>query len=329
MSGTCKPVAPTNPSPLREGTVTPSDRTDRRTWLWRLIAATLVGLAAMAQPLLAATPAQRTFASPEAAVDALVAAARADRTAELVKILGPESRKLVNSGDTVADKLGRQKFVAVFAEKHSIEKADEGKATLVVGSEEWPFPIPLVRDGAVWRFDTAAGEREILRRRIGRNELSTIEVCGAYVDAQREYAAKDRNNDGILEFAQKFISTKGKQDGLYWETKPGELESPMGPLVARAHAEGYQRQPYHGYYFKILKGQGKHAPGGAYSYLANGRMIGGFALVAYPATWGDSGIMTFLVNQDGVVYQKNLGPKTAEIARRMTSFDPDETWTKP
>jgi len=308
--------------------MTPSDRTYGRTWLWRLIAATFVGFATMAQPVLAATPAQRTFASPEAAVDALVAAARAERTAELVKILGPESRRLVNSGDAVADNAGRRKFVAVFGEKHSIEKTDDSKATLIVGSEDWPFPIPLVRDGAVWRFDTAAGEREILRRRIGRNELSTIEVCRAYVDAQRDYAAKDRNNDGILEYAQKFISSKGKQDGLYWETKPGELESPMGPLVARAHAEGYQRQPYHGYYFKILKGQGQHAAGGAYSYLAKGRMIGGFALVAYPATWGDSGIMTFVVNQDGVVYQKNLGPKTAEIARRMTTFDPDETWTK-
>jgi len=306
-----------------------SDRTERPRWLWRLIAAAIIGLAAMAQPALAAPPAQRTFASPEAAVDALAAAARADRTAELMKILGPASRKLVNSGDAVADKLGRQKFAAVFAERHSIEKSDDGKATLVVGSEEWPFPIPIVRDGAVWRFDTAAGEREILRRRIGRNELSTIEVCRAYVDAQREYAAKDRNNDGILEYAQKFISSKGKEDGLYWATTPGELESPMGPLVARAHAEGYQRQPYHGYYFRILKGQGEHAPGGAYSYLANGRMIGGFALVAYPATWDDSGIMTFIVNQDGVVYQKNLGPGTAEIAKRMTSFDPDETWTKP
>jgi hypothetical protein len=291
--------------------------------------AALLGCAALASPVSAAEAPQKTFATPEAAVDALVAAARTDRTGELVKVLGSEGRKLVSSGDAVADKQGRQRFVAVFGQKHEIEKADDDKATLIVGNEEWPFPIPIVRVGAVWRFDTRAGEQEILRRRIGRNELGTIEVCRAYVDAQREYALKDRNGDGLLEYAQKFISSKGKQDGLFWETKPGELESPMGPLVARARAEGYERQPYHGYYFKILKAQGKNAPGGAYSYMAHGRMIGGFALVAYPAEWGNSGIMTFVVNQDGVVYQRNLGPDTPAIARRMASFDPDASWTKP
>jgi len=296
--------------------------------LRRLVVAALLGCAAMASPVSAADAPQKTFASPEAAVDALVAAARTDRAGELVNLLGPEGRKLVSSGDAVADKQGRQRFVAVFAQKHEIEKADGDKATLVVGNEEWPFPIPIVRVGAVWRFDTKAGEQEILRRRIGRNELGTIEVCRAYVDAQREYAVKDRNGDGLLEYAQKFISSKGKQDGLFWETKPGELESPMGPLVARARAEGYERQPYHGYYFKILRAQGKNAPDGAYSYMAHGRMIGGFALVAYPAEWGNSGIMTFIVNQEGVVYQKNLGPDTHAIARRMTSFDPGAGWTK-
>lgn len=294
-----------------------------------LVAAALMACAAIVSPVSATEAPQRTYASPEAAVDALVAAARADRTGDLVRMLGPDGRKLVSSGDAIADREGRQRFVAVFAQKHEIEKAGESQATLVVGNEEWPFPIPIVRVGAAWRFDTKAGEQEILRRRIGRNELGSIEVCRAYVDAQREYAAKDRNGDGILEYAQKFISSKGKQDGLFWETKPGELESPMGSLVASARAEGYQRQPYHGYYFKILRAQGKNAPGGAYSYMAHGRMIGGFALVAYPAEWGNSGIMTFIVNQDGVVYQKNLGPDTHAIAQRMTSFDPDSSWNKP
>lgn len=309
--------------------MTRPNRSNRPRSLRFLIAAALLSCAAMAAPVSAADAPQRTFASPEAAVDALVAAVRTDRTAEILKMLGPGGRKLVRSGDPVADEQGRQKFVAVFAQKHEIEKANDDKATLIVGNEEWPFPIPIVRAGGVWRFDAKAGEREILRRRIGRNELSTIEVCRAYVDAQREYALKDRNGDGVLEYAQKFISSKGKQDGLFWETKPGELESPMGPLVARAHAEGYERQPYHGYYFKILKAQGKGARDGAYSYMAHGRMIGGFALVAYPAEWGNSGIMTFIVNQDGAVYQKNLGPGTPAIARRITSFDPDASWTKP
>lgn len=288
----------------------------------------LVALAAFS-PALAAAPQQRVFSSPEAAVDALVAAARADRTAELVRMLGPDGRKLVMSGDPVADKEGRAKFVAAYEKQHAINRTDDHNATLVVGDDQWPLPIPIVQQEASWRFDTKAGEQEILARRIGRNELSTIEVCRAYVDAQREYASKDRNRDGIVEYAQKFSSSKGKQDGLYWTARPGEPESPMGPLVAEAHAEGYTHLPYHGYYYKILKGQGKSATGGAYSYMAKGRMIGGFALVAFPAQYGNSGIMTFLVNQDGVVFEKNLGPNTATIARAFTSFDPDATWKKP
>jgi hypothetical protein len=234
----------------------------------------------------------------------------------------------VTSGDPVADKQARQKFVAAYDRKHEIEKDGDARAILVIGDEQWPLPIPIAQVAGGWHFDAAAGKREILRRRIGRNELSAIEVCRAYVDAQHDYASKDRNGDGILEYAQKFVSTKGKQDGLYWEVKPGELESPVGPQMASARAEGYQRQPYHGYYYKILKGQGKDAPGGAYSYLAEKRMIGGFALVAFPAQYGVSGIMTFIVNQDGVVYQKNLGRNTAGIARGMKVFNPDTSWAK-
>jgi DUF2950 family protein len=293
------------------------------------VAAALAGLVATTSPAHAAGTHQRMFASPEAAVEALITAARADRTAELVRVLGPEARKLVVSGDPVADKRGRAKFAAAFGEKHTIETASDGRATLVIGDDEWPFPIPIVRQDGAWRFDTGAGEREILRRRIGRNELDAIEVCRAYVDAQREYAAKDRNGDGILEYAQKFVSAPGRQDGLYWRPRPGEPESPIGPLMARARAEGYAAQPYHGYFFRILKGQGKAAPGGAYSYLARNRMIGGFALVAYPAQYGASGVMTFIVNQDGVVYERNLGRDTAALARRMTVFDPDPSWAKP
>ena len=293
------------------------------------VAAALAVLVAAASPALAAAVRQKTFPSPDAAVEALVTAVRADRTADLIKIFGPEGKKLVVSGDAVADKQGREKFATAFGEKHEIETAADGTATLVIGDNQWPFPIPIVQRSGRWQFDTQAGEQEILSRRIGRNELDAIEVCRAYVDAQREYASRDRNGDGILEYAQKFTSAAGKEDGLYWQPQPGQPESPMGPLVARAHAEGYAVQPYHGYYFRILKGQGKDAPGGTYSYMAKDRMIGGFALVAYPAQYGASGVMTFIVNQDGAVYEKNLGRNTAAIARRMAVFDPDVSWKKP
>jgi len=248
-------------------------------------------------PALAANAPQTSFASPEAAVDALVAAASADRVGTLVRLLGPGSSKLVESGDPVADHDGRARFVAAYKQQYVIEKTGDDKATLVVGDDHWALPIAIVRQGKRWHFDAKSAEQEILARRIGRNELSAIGVCGAYVEAQREYASKDRNGDGVLEYAQKFRSTKGKHDGLYWETKPGEPESPVGPLVTAAHAEGYKVQPYHGYYYRILTAQGKDAPGGAYSYVALGRMIGGFALVAWPAEYGKTGVKTFLINQ--------------------------------
>lgn len=303
--------------------------------LW-LCALSLAIAAALWQPVFAGSPRQQTFASPEQAAEALAAAARADRAAALLKVLGPDARKLVRSGDRVADRLGREKFAAAYDKLHDIERQGDDKAVLVIGEEHWPLAIPIVRQGQAWRFDTKAGAAEILARRIGRNELNAIEVCRAYVDAQREYASKDRAGDGLLEYAQKFVSSPGKQDGLYWPAKPGEEASPLGPLVVSARAEGYagrdrhgKRTPYHGYFYRILKRQGPNATGGAHDYVAKGRMIGGFALVAFPAAYRVSGIMTFVVNQDGIVYETNLGPDSAAIARRMTAFDPDATWKTP
>lgn len=309
--------------------------------LWRFIAA--LGIAAIlawpATPLRAADAAQKQFDSPAQAVDALIAAVRSDRTADLMAIFGPRGKPLVESGDAVADKSGRARFVASFDQGHSLVTQPDGKVTLILGKDNWPFPIPLVEQGKAWHFDTVAGAEEILDRRIGRNELSAIEVCRAYVDAQREYSSKDRNNDGLREYAQHFTSHPNQEDGLYWPAKPGEQPSPMGSLVARARDEGYEnvgtrasagthrkREPYHGYYYRILKHQGPHAPSGAHDYIVGKHMIGGFALVAFPAQYGASGVMTFIVNQDGVVYQKDLGPETEQIARRMKEYDPDPSW---
>ncbi|MDA8240836.1 MAG: DUF2950 domain-containing protein [Nitrospiraceae bacterium] len=211
---------------------------------------------------------------------------------------------------------------------------DKKTVLAVIGKDRWTFPAPIVRSGKEWIFSTKEGKEEILNRRIGRNELNTIQFCLTYVTAQREYASKDRNGDGVLQFAQHFLSSKDMKDGLYWEAAPGEKASPLGPLVARASAEGYhtrkggKRTPYHGYYVKILKGQGSNAPGGQVDYVDSGKMVGGFGLVAYPARYGVSGIMTFLVNQAGIVYEKDLGPRTEEIASAVTKYDPDKTWKK-
>ncbi len=280
---------------------------------------------------------QKTFASPEQAVAALVSATRSGITAELINILGPEGKQLVHSGDLIADKEARDKFITAYGKGNKIVMDTSDKAILVIGEREWPFPIPLVKQGGAWRFDTQAGKEEILDRRIGRNELNAIEVCRAYVDAQHEYASKDRNGDGLLEYASKFMSSPGQRNGLYWPANTGEPESPMGPLMASAQMEGYgtnamlghKHKPYHGYYYRILTRQGKNAPGGAYDYMVKRHMIGGFALAAYPAQYGVSGVMTFLINQDGIVYQKDLGPDTTKIARRMTEFNPDTTWKTP
>ena len=278
---------------------------------------------------------QKTFKSPEEAVKSLMVAVMASDTKEVLAIFGPTWNEIISKVDKVQDKAAKDRFIKAYDEMNKLEKETDSKVTLVVGKEEWPFPIPIVKVGESWRFDTKAGKEELINRRIGRNELNTIQVCLAYVDAQREYAMKDQDGDGLLAYAQKVWSTKGKKDGLYWEAKEGEEQSPLGPGAARAVAEGYTGRkpgdkplPYHGYYYKILKAQGKNAPGGAYDYVVKGKMIGGFGLVAYPSEYGASGVMTFIVNHDGVVYEKDLGPETGKIANAMTKFDPDETWKK-
>jgi len=308
------------------------DSKSRRRLPRRFRPAVLITLSAvlLAWPLASVTSAaQREFATPEEAVTALIDAVKADNRKALLDMLGPDSRPLVFSGDAVADKNAGQHFVAEYDAAHRLQGGG-GKVVLYVGKDDFPFAIPLVPDGPMWRFDTPAGKEEIVNRRIGKNELDAIQVCLAYVDAQHDYASEDRNADGIREYAQKFTSAPGKRDGLYWETKPGEPLSPLGPLIARARAEGYGGKgasaPYRGYYYRILTAQGSSAPDGAYNYIAHRRMIGGFAMVAFPADYGASGIMTFIVNHSGVVYEKNLGPKTASIARAMKLFNPDSTW---
>jgi hypothetical protein len=278
---------------------------------------------------------QGTYKTPEDAVDALVEALSTNDEKKLLAVFGPESKTLISSGDEVADKAGRERFLQAYQEKNQIEKVGGKKAVLEVGNEAWPFPIPIVKEsGGEWRFDTRRGKQELLNRRIGNNEISTIQVCLAYVDAQREYASKDRNGDGVLEYAQKFLSEPGKTDGLYWEAGEGEEQSPLGPLIGEAQKQGYKKKqgnepsPYHGYLYKILKAQGRNAPRGAYNYVIDGRMVGGFAMVAYPARYGSSGIKTFIVSQDGVVYEKDLGNKTLSIAQAMMTFDPDKSWRR-
>ncbi len=307
-------------------------------WFARRVALALAWVAAIlltCGAAQAAAPKQRTFAAPEEAVKALVEALKVNDTKVLSAIAGPGSKDLVASGDPVADAARRQQFASLYEQKNRLEHVGADKVVLYVGNDDWPFPIPLVKQGAAWRFDTAAGKQEVLARRIGANELNAIQVCMAYVDAQREYVLKDRDKDGLLEYAQQFVSDPGKKNGLYWEAKAGEAPSPLGPLMAAAQREGYGRgqpggrpAPYYGYYYRILKAQGPRAPGGAYDYVVNRKMIGGFALVAYPARYGASGIMTFLVNHDGVVYETDLGKATEKLARAMKAFNPDETWRK-
>jgi hypothetical protein len=275
----------------------------------------------------AAADTQEHFASPEVAARALETAVRSGDLKRMEAILGADSDEIISSGDPVDDAAARKRFATAASERSRIETATDGAmAILHVGRDDWPFPIPMVHDADGWRFDTAAGKQELLNRRIGRNELTAIEVCRAYVDAQNEFDARFHT------YAQSLRSTPGKKDGLYWEAS-GRDVSPLGPLVAAATAEGYHvreasapRTPYHGYFFRILTAQGPHAPGGAREYVKDGRMTGGFALLAWPADYGSSGIMTFLVNQQGVVFQKNLGEGTEEAAKALTTYDPDASW---
>jgi hypothetical protein len=288
-------------------------------------------LLAAADPA-AAAGSPKAFATPEEAVRQLVAAVRAGDSKALLDILGPDAKALIASGDAVADKESRERFAKGYDEANKLERSGDAKAILSVGRDGWPFPIPIVKDAAGWRFDTEEGKEEILNRRVGRNERETIQAALAYVDAQREYYLRNPQRDKLLQYAQKFLSAGGKRDGLYWPAKGSEAPSPLGPVYAAARAEGYGKgssgkpYPYHGYFYRILKGQGPEARGGAYDYVAQGRMIGGFALVAYPATYGNSGVMTFIVNHDGTVFEKDLGPDTAKIARAMAKFNPDKSW---
>ncbi len=283
----------------------------------------------------AALPPQRTFASPEEAVQALAAAVKAEDTRALAAILGPEGRPLIWSGDRAADQQARAHFLQAYEQAHRLETPTEGRAVLLIGPDAWPLPIPVVKTGDAWRFDTAAGKEEIVSRRIGRNELDAVQVCLAYVDAQREYAQAPREGDGLLRYALKFWSDPGKKNGLYWPTQLGDVPSPLGPLVAEARAEGYARKtstgrpsPYHGYFYRILTSQGPDAPGGRFDYVVDGKLLGGFALVAFPARYGVSGVMTFIVNHQGTVYEKDLGPDTGALARAMHSYNPDPSWKK-
>jgi hypothetical protein len=287
--------------------------------------------AAIAAPAMVKQP---SFATPDEALAAVIEDLKSDNLSGLVKIFGPGIEPILNSGDPVADQNARERFVAYAEEQHHFDGSGD-TLTLVIGKEDWPFPIPLKKVDDRWRFDTAAGKEEILNRRIGENELSTIQTMLAVVDAQGDYAEFQRQRSGTPEYAQRILSSPGKMDGLYWPSAEGEPQSPLGPLVAAAHAAGYRRSanaeepsPYHGYFFKVLTGQGPNAQGGAADFIVNGRMIGGFGLVAWPARYGDSGVMTFMVNHDGVVYQKNLGPQTAKFAPTISRFDPDQSWQK-
>lgn len=278
---------------------------------------------------------QEKFKSPKDAFSALIQATRTNDTKELLAIFGPEGKEIISSGDAVADSVARERFVKAADEGVKFSKLDNKTVLPMIGKNECSFPIPIVKSGRQWVFSTEEGRQEILNRRIGRNELNTIQVALNFVNAQREYFGKDRDGSGTLQYAQRFKSHNGKKDGLYWEVGPGEEESPLGPMVARATEEGYtarkpgeKRVPYHGYYFHILKSQGSSAPGGEMDYVVNGKMTAGFGLLAYPAQYGVSGIMTFVVNQQGIVYQKDLGPKTEEAAKAIAKYDPDKTWQK-
>ena len=298
----------------------------RCSWLVRLAAVALALLAAGPAP--AEDTAQKRFASPEAAAEALVAALKAHDRAAVLTLLGSGAEGIVDSGDPVASRAASERFVAAYEKEHVLSKAAD-VAVLEVGADRWPLPIPLVKDAAGWRFDGAAAEDEIVARRIGRNELSAIQACLAFVDAQREYYERNPEKSPLLHFARRFASSPGKRDGLYYPTEADEEPSPLGPLFDAANEAGYALgkggapAPYHGYYYRILEGQGPNAPGGAYGYVVGDKMLGGYALIAYPASYGVSGIMTFLVNHDGIVYQEDLGAETEAKAKAITIFDLD------
>ena len=299
------------------------------TSLHRAVSASVAAIMALALMSSVSQAQQQSYPSPEDAAAALAAAVKTGTKREILKVLGRSAEDIIESGDDVADAETRKAFISTYDTKHSIKTEGNKTATLILGADDFAFPIPLVNNRTGWEFDAGAGRQEILYRRIGRNELDAIQTSLAYVDAQNEYADKDRG-EGAGVYAQRIVSTPGKKDGLFW--RDDSDPSPLGALAAEASAEGYkagdQPSPYHGYYFRILKAQGPDAPGGALNYVVKGKMIGGFALVAWPAEYGNSGVMTFLVNHAGTVYQKDLGKRTDFVAKRLMLFDPDQTWKK-
>ena len=276
---------------------------------------------------------QEIFPTAELAVRGLVAALQDDDTNAMDKVLGPDAERILSSGDAAEDQKNREQFLGKFAQMHRLLTEPDGLTTLYIGAENWPTPIPLAREGKQWYFDTPAGEREIVYRRVGRNELTVIQVCDELVDAEKEYYSNPHEGNG-QQYAAHFISTPGQHNGLFWQASAGQPQSPLGPLVAQAAQEGYaagsspRRTPFYGYYFHLLKAQGPGAPGGAKSFIVDGKMTGGFAFVAYPAQYRSSGVMTFMVGPDGVVYQKDLGPQTAELAPKIDAYEVDSTWQK-
>jgi hypothetical protein len=296
--------------------------------LWAMLRRLMLALA-LTLPAAAALAAQQTFDTPEAAVDALMAAFKADSDASMLAIFGDDYKHLIVQDDRAATSATRAKMYAAMQTLRVLRESGPDRRVLLIGAEAWPMPIPIVRTGDRWRFASELGEHEIVNRRVGANELNAIYVLRAFVDAQRAYAAVDRDGDGVRQYAQKLASTPGRRDGLYWTAAPGEEMSPFGPLIAEsaAYLEGHALgDPYRGYRFRILTRQGAHAAGGAYDYLINGRLIAGFAMVAYPAEWGKTGVMSFIVNQNGKVFEKNLGKDSAAIGAKMSSFDPGAGW---
>jgi hypothetical protein len=283
-----------------------------------------------------ASPEQKQFSSPQAAAQSLVDALRQDDHARLKQNLGPAANDILASGDKVADRADVQRFLSLYDTSHRFQTTPDGVTTLLVGEDEWPFPVPIVKSGGKYAFDTETGKDEVLNRRIGRNELAAQQVCLAIVDAQRDYVSLNPTGGDLPEYARKVVSDPGTKNGLYWPAAGGEPESPLGPLAASATAQGYggpaaqieRLRPYHGYHYRLLTSQGAHAEGGAIEYMVDGRLIGGFGVVAYPAQYGNSGIMTFITNHDGVVYERDLGPDTKSVAENMTRFDPGPGWER-
>lgn len=278
---------------------------------------------------------QQTFPSAEDACQTLVAALANNDQVALLRILGPDAKEIISSGDDSQDLQARAQFVQKYRQMHRLVTEPDGSTTLYVGAENWPTPIPLDRKGDSWYFDTPAGKKEILFRRVGKNELGAIQVCHELVDAEREYYSRPHDGDSTQQYAQKLFSDPGKQDGLYWQANASAPASPIGPLLASASHEAFtaspdqQPQPFQGYFFRVLTEQGKKAPGGSRNYIVDGKMTGGFAFLAYPAEYRSSGVMTFIVDQDGTVYQKDLGPKTEDIVKKITRYDPDSSWHQP